>query len=200
MQQAESHDRAGLVAGIDEAGRGPLAGPVAAAAVILDPDMPIGGLRDSKKLSASQRLRLAGEIRTHSLAWSVAWADPAEIDALNILGATLLAMRRAILGLRIVPTRVQVDGNRLPELRFGERMIDGEAIVGGDDRIAAISAASILAKTVRDGMMLELDRVYPCYEFARHKGYGTALHRARLREFGPCREHRFTFAPLKVTS
>ncbi len=200
MQQAESHDRAGLVAGIDEAGRGPLAGPVAAAAVILDPDMPIGGLRDSKKLSASQRLRLAGEIRAHSLAWSVAWADPAEIDALNILGATLLAMRRAILGLRIVPTRVQVDGNRLPELRFGERMIDGEAIVGGDDRIAAISAASILAKTVRDGMMLELDRVYPCYEFARHKGYGTALHRARLREFGPCREHRFTFAPLKVTS
>lgn len=200
MQQAESHDRAGLVAGIDEAGRGPLAGPVAAAAVILDPDMPIAGLRDSKKLSASKRRRLAGEIRTRSLAWSVAWADPAEIDALNILGATLLAMRRAILGLRIVPTRVQVDGNRLPELRFGERMIDGEAIVGGDDRIAAISAASILAKTVRDGMMLELDRVYPCYEFARHKGYGTALHRARLREFGPCREHRFTFAPLKVTS
>ena len=200
MQQAELHDRAGLVAGIDEAGRGPLAGPVAAAAVILHPDRPIDGLRDSKKLSAAKRTQLANEIRARSMAWSVAWADPAEIDALNILEATLLAMRRAILGLRVVPTRVQVDGNRLPKLRFGERIIDGEAIVGGDDRIAAISAASILAKTVRDGMMMELDRVYPCYEFARHKGYGTAVHRERLREFGPCREHRFTFAPLKVTS
>ena len=200
MQQAESHDRTGLVAGIDEAGRGPLAGPVAAAAVILHPDRPIDGLRDSKKLSASKRVQLADEIRARSMAWSVAWADPAEIDALNILQATLLAMRRAILGLRVIPTRVQVDGNRLPGLRFGERVIDGEAVVGGDDRIAAISAASILAKTVRDGMMMELDRVYPCYEFARHKGYGTAVHRERLREFGPCREHRFTFAPLKVTS
>ena len=200
MQQAELHDRTGLVAGIDEAGRGPLAGPVAAAAVILHPDRPIDGLRDSKKLSASIRTQLANEIRARSMAWSVAWADPAEIDALNILEATLLAMRRAILGLRVVPTRVQVDGNRLPKLRFGERIIDGEAVVGGDDRIAAISAASILAKTVRDSMMMELDRVYPCYEFARHKGYGTAVHRERLREFGPCREHRFTFAPLKVTS
>jgi len=200
MQQAELHDRTGLVAGIDEAGRGPLAGPVAAAAVILHPDRPIDGLRDSKKLSASKRVQLADEIRARSMAWSVAWADPAEIDALNILEATLLAMRRAILGLRVVPTRVQVDGNRLPKLRFGERIIDGEAVVRGDDRIAAISAASILAKTVRDGMMVELDRVYPCYEFARHKGYGTAVHRERLREFGPCREHRFTFAPLKVTS
>jgi ribonuclease HII len=200
MQQAELHDRAGLVAGIDEAGRGPLAGPVAAAAVILHPDRPIDGLRDSKKLSATKRTQLADEIRVRSVAWSVAWADPAEIDALNILEATLLAMRRAILGLRIVPTRVEVDGNRLPKLRFGDRIIDGEAFVGGDDRIAAISAASILAKTVRDSMMMELDRVYPCYEFARHKGYGTAVHRERLREFGPCREHRFTFAPLKVTS
>ncbi len=200
MQQFELHDRAGLVAGIDEAGRGPLAGPVAAAAVILHPDRPIDGLRDSKKLSASKRIRLADEIRVRSMAWSVAWADPAEIDALNILEATLLAMRRAILGLRVIPTHVQVDGNRLPKLRFGDRIIDGEAVVGGDDRIAAISAASILAKTVRDGMMMELDRVYPCYEFARHKGYGTAVHRERLREFGPCREHRFTFAPLKVTS
>lgn len=199
MQQAELHDRAGLVAGIDEAGRGPLAGPVAAAAVILHPDRPVDGLRDSKKLSATKRALLADEIRVRSVAWSVAWADPAEIDALNILEATLLAMRRAILGLRVVPTRVEVDGNRLPKLCFGDRIIDGEAIVGGDDRIAAISAASILAKTVRDSMMMELDRVYPCYEFARHKGYGTAVHRERLREFGPCREHRFTFAPLKVT-
>ncbi|NNF50235.1 MAG: ribonuclease HII, partial [Woeseiaceae bacterium] len=151
-------------------------------------------------LAAAKRTRLADEIRARSVAWSVAWADPAEIDALNILEATLLAMRRAILGLRIVPAFVQVDGNRLPGLCFGDRMIGGEAIIGGDDRIAAISAASILAKTVRDGMMMELDRVYPCYEFARHKGYGTALHRERLREFGPCREHRFTFAPQKVTS
>ncbi len=200
MHQSELHDRTGLVAGIDEAGRGPLAGPVAAAAVILHPDRPIDGLRDSKKLAASKRAQLADEIRARSMAWSVAWADPAEIDALNILEATLLAMRRAILGLRVMPTYVQVDGNRLPKLRFGDRIIDGEAIVGGDDRIAAISAASILAKTVRDGIMVELDRVYPCYEFARHKGYGTAVHRERLREFGPCREHRFTFAPLKVTS
>lgn len=200
MQQAELHERIGLVAGIDEAGRGPLAGPVAAAAVILHPDRPINGLRDSKKLSATKRAQLADEIRAHSVAWSVAWADPAEIDALNILQATMLAMRRAILGLRVVPARVEVDGNRLPKLRFGDRIIDGEAFVGGDDRIAAISAASILAKTVRDSMMMELDRVYPCYEFARHKGYGTAVHRERLREFGPCREHRFTFAPLKVTS
>jgi len=200
MQQAELYERNGLVAGIDEAGRGPLAGPVAAAAVILHPDRPINGLRDSKQLSAIKRARLADEIRAHSVAWSVAWADPAEIDALNILEATLLAMRRAILGLRVIPARVEVDGNRLPELRFGDRIIDGEAFVGGDDRIAAISAASILAKTVRDGMMMELDRIYPCYEFARHKGYGTAVHRERLREFGPCREHRFTFAPLKVTS
>jgi ribonuclease HII len=168
--------------------------------VILHPDRPIDGLRDSKKLSALMRARLADEIRARSMAWSVAWADPAEIDALNILEATLLAMRRAILGLRVLPTHVQVDGNRLPRLRFGDRNIDGEAVVGGDDRIAAISAASILAKTVRDGIMVELDRVYPCYEFARHKGYGTAVHRERLREFGPCREHRFTFAPLKVTS
>jgi len=200
MQQAESYDLNGLVAGIDEAGRGPLAGPVAAAAVILDPDRPIDGLEDSKKLSAVKRDALADEIRRHSIAWSVAWADPAEIDALNILQATFLAMRRSILGLRITPHCVKIDGNRLPNLCFAEHEICGEAIVGGDARVPCISAASILAKTVRDRMMLELDRVYPCYEFARHKGYGTAVHRARLTEFGPCREHRFTFAPLKFAT
>jgi ribonuclease HII len=200
MQQAESYDLNELVAGVDEAGRGPLAGPVAAAAVILDPARPIDGLRDSKKLSAAKREALADEIRQHSIAWSVAWADPAEIDALNILQATLLAMRRAILGLRITPGSVRIDGNRLPNLSFAGQEIRGEAIVGGDAQVASISAASILAKTVRDRMMRELDRLYPCYGFARHKGYGTALHRARLTEFGPCREHRFTFAPLKVAT
>lgn len=200
MQQPKLFELRGLIAGIDEAGRGPLAGPVAAAAVILHPDRPIAGLDDSKKLSAERRDALAGEIRAQSLAWSVAWADPAEIDALNILAATLLAMRRAILALPIVPGGVKVDGNRLPDLRFGATRIAGEAIVGGDGRVAEISAASIIAKTTRDRIMVELDRIYPCYEFARHKGYGTEVHRARLREFGPCREHRFTFAPLRTAS
>ena len=200
MQQVETFELNGLVAGIDEAGRGPLAGPVAAAAVILNPDRPVDGLKDSKKLCGRKRDALAAEIRLCCTAWSVAWADAAEIDALNILQATFLAMRRAILGLPVVPGSVLVDGNRLPNLRFAGRDIRGEAIVGGDARVAAISAASILAKTVRDRMMVELDRVYPCYEFARHKGYGTAVHRARLREFGPCRAHRFTFAPLKVAT
>jgi ribonuclease HII len=188
----------GLVAGVDEAGRGPLAGPVAAAAVILHPERPIAGLADSKKLTAGRREALAGEIRERSLAWSVAWADPAEIDAINILAATLLAMRRAILGLWVSPDGVRVDGNRLPSLTFGDRHIEGQAIIGGDNRVAEISAASIIAKTVRDRKMRELDKLYPCYEFARHKGYGTEVHRARLREFGPCREHRFTFAPVRT--
>jgi len=200
MQQANLFQTGGLVAGVDEAGRGPLAGPVAAAAVILNPEQPVAGLADSKKLSAGRREELAREVRASALAWAVAWADPAEIDALNILAATMLAMRRAILGLSVTPAVVQVDGNRLPDLRFGGRRLAGEAIIGGDDRVAAISAASILAKTVRDRMMIELDRLYPCYEFARHKGYGTAVHRARLEEFGPCREHRFTFAPVRAAS
>jgi ribonuclease HII len=197
--QANLFEISGRVAGVDEAGRGPLAGPVAAAAVILHPDRPITGLADSKKLSSRKRDALAIEIRERALAWSVAWADPAEIDAINILAATMLAMRRAILGLWVSPQGVRVDGNRLPDLRFGSRHIPGEAIVGGDSRVAEISAASIMAKTARDRKMLELDRLYPCYEFARHKGYGTVVHRARLREFGPCREHRFTFAPIRTS-
>jgi len=196
--QSDLFEIDGLVAGVDEAGRGPLAGPVAAAAVILHPGRPIAGLADSKKLTAGRREALAGEIRERSLAWSVAWADPAEIDAINILAATLLAMRRAILGLWVSPAGVRVDGNRLPSLTFGDRHIEGQAIVGGDSRVAEISAASIIAKTVRDRKMRELDKLYPCYEFARHKGYGTEVHRARLREFGPCREHRFTFAPVRT--
>lgn len=198
MQQAKLFEIEGLVAGVDEAGRGPLAGPVAAAAVILHPDKPIVGLADSKKLSADRREALAREIRNRALAWSVAWADPREIDALNILAATLVAMRRAILGLWILPGGVKVDGNRLPDLRFGSRQLNGEAIVGGDACVAEISAASIIAKTTRDKKMTELDKLYPCYEFARHKGYGTDIHRARLREYGPCPEHRFTFAPVKT--
>lgn len=200
MQQAKLFELEGLIAGVDEAGRGPLAGPVAAAAVILHPGRAIPGLADSKKLSAGRREVLGGEIRARSLAWSVAWADPAEIDAVNILSATMLAMRRAILGLSIMPSGVKIDGNRLPNLTFGAKQLAGEAIVGGDGIVQAISAASILAKTARDRIMLDLDRLYPCYGFARHKGYGTQVHKARLREHGPCREHRFTFAPVRAAS
>ncbi len=190
----------GLTAGVDEAGRGPLAGPVVASAVVLDPRVRIDGLADSKKLSAKRREVLAEEIKRCSLAWSVAWADPAEIDAINILAATMLAMRRAILGLQITPARVQVDGNRLPNLCFDGTILAGEAIIGGDDIVPSISAASIIAKTARDRMMLKLDKIYPCYEFARHKGYGTEVHREKLREYGPCVLHRYTFAPVRAAS
>ena len=200
MKQSRLSKISKLLAGVDEAGRGPLAGPVVAAAVILNPEAPVAGLADSKKLSAQRREVLAQHIRTRALAWSVAWADPAEIDALNVLAATMLAMRRAIIGLAIVPGHVQVDGNRLPCLNFDDLSIEGEAIVGGDDSVAAISAASIIAKTTRDRMMVAMDRIYPLYEFARHKGYGTEVHRERLQEFGPCCEHRFTFAPVRAAS
>ncbi len=200
MQQALHFETDGLMAGVDEAGRGPLAGPVVASAVVLDPRTHIEGLADSKKLTAKRRELLAVQIKQHSLSWSVAWADPAEIDAINILAATMLAMRRAILGLTVTPANVQIDGNRLPNLRFDSRVLAGEAIIGGDDSVAAISAASIIAKTTRDHMMVELDKIYPRYEFARHKGYGTEIHRERLREFGPCREHRQTFAPVRAAS
>ncbi len=186
------------IAGVDEAGRGPLAGPVVAAAVILAPRQESAQYEDSKQLSADGRARLAEDIRQHSLAWAVAWADAAEIDALNILNATMLAMRRAILGLNVRPGSVLVDGNRLPSLDFDDRSITGEAIVGGDARIPAISAASILAKTVRDDIMVDMDRLYPQYEFGRHKGYGTAVHRERLVEHGPCQLHRRSFAPVRT--
>lgn len=188
----------GPVAGVDEAGRGPLAGPVVAAAVILHPRHDIDGLDDSKKLSAQRRELLAGEIKSRAVAWSVAWADPAEIDALNILRATMLAMRRAILGLSTTPDGVQIDGNRLPDLRFNNYRLEGEAIVGGDARVPAISAASIIAKTTRDRIMVEMDRLYPNYEFARHKGYGTEVHRERLQKHGPCEQHRRSFAPVRM--
>jgi ribonuclease HII len=198
MKQPQLFSSEGPIAGVDEAGRGPLAGPVVAAAVILDPIQPIAGLADSKKLSAARREHLAEEIRARAVAWAVAWSDPAEIDAINILAATMLAMRRAILGLSVVPAAVQVDGNRLPNLNFAATRIKGEAIIGGDDKIAAISAASIIAKTTRDQIMVDIDRLYPNYEFARHKGYGTEVHRQRLQDFGPCEHHRRSFAPVRM--
>jgi ribonuclease HII len=180
-----------MVAGIDEAGRGPLAGPVVAAAVILDPERPIIGLRDSKLLSERQRDRLALEIRAHALSWSVGLADVAEIDRLNILQATMLAMRRAFEGLAIRPGEAWIDGNRCPELHCAMR-----AIVKGDRDVAVISAASILAKTARDAMLVELDGRYPSYGFAHNRGYGTPEHLAALTRHGPCPAHRRTFAPV----
>ncbi|MEM8814836.1 MAG: ribonuclease HII [Pseudomonadota bacterium] len=197
MQNAPGYFDSHGVAGVDEAGRGPLAGPVVAAAVMLDVATVPDGLRDSKKLSEPRRVELAATIRRSALAWSVAWADRAEIDALNILGATMLSMRRAVLGLNRLPRRIVVDGNRLPGLDFYGRSIEGSAIVGGDDCIAAISAASILAKTTRDDIMRSRDRLYPAYAFGQHKGYGTRLHRERLEAHGPCTEHRLSFAPVR---
>lgn len=185
-----------LTAGVDEAGRGPLAGPVVAAAVILDPGRPIDGLADSKSLSASRRESLYALIGSRSICWSVAWADAAEIDQLNILEATMLAMRRAVLGLRVRPDFVQVDGNRLPRLEFAGTRIDGQAVIGGDATVEAISAASVVAKVCRDRLMRDLDRMYPGYGFAGHKGYGTEEHRKRLDDLGPCLQHRRTFGRL----
>jgi len=183
-----------LIAGVDEAGRGPLAGAVYAAAVILDPIQPIAGLADSKKLSARSRERLATLVRTHALAWCVASASVDEIDNLNILQATLLAMRRAVEGLPIVPQQVWVDGNRLPT----GLACEARAIIKGDATVAAISAASILAKTARDADLLQLHQRYPQYGFDQHKGYGTALHVQRLRQYGPCPAHRRSFAPVRA--
>lgn len=199
MQQKLLFQRgAGPVAGIDEAGRGPLAGPVVAAAVILDESRPVDGLADSKKLSPEYREEIAVKIQSRALAFAVAWADAAEIDRLNILHATLLAMRRAILGLRLQPSSVEVDGNRLPNLVFHGCEMSGSAIVGGDDKVAAISAASILAKVYRDRIMHSLDRIYPDYGFCRHKGYATVEHRAQILRFGPCQQHRRSFRPFCV--
>jgi ribonuclease HII len=180
-----------LVAGVDEAGRGPLAGPVVAAAVILDAARPVAGVRDSKELTAAARTRLAAEIRASALAYCVASAEVAEIDTLNILEATMLAMRRAVEGLALAPREVLVDGNRCPALSCRVR-----AIVDGDRHVPAISAASILAKTVRDALLIELDGTYPGYGFARNKGYGTAEHLAALARLGPCAVHRKSFAPV----
>ena len=182
-----------LTAGVDEAGRGPLAGPVCAAAVILDPARPIAGLDDSKRLSERRRDALEPEIKARALAWAVAWASAAEIDALNILKASLLAMSRAVAALDPPPGRVLVDGNRLPVLAC-----PAEAIVGGDGLIPAIGAASILAKVARDRLMCRLDAEYPGYGFAVHKGYPTRAHRDALVRLGPCSEHRRSFGPVRA--
>ena len=190
-QSALSWDAPGLVAGVDEAGRGPLMGPVVAAAVILDDLQPIQGLADSKKLTALQRSKLYDEIRAKALCCSIAMATVEEIDQLNILQATLLAMKRAVEGLRLKPHKVLVDGNRLPQLSML-----AEAIVKGDAKVPAISAASILAKVTRDRWCAEYDLQYPQYGFAGHKGYGTAAHLAALRQHGACPQHRKTFAPV----
>jgi ribonuclease HII len=190
-QAALAWDVPGLVAGVDEAGRGPLAGPVVAAAVILDDLQPIVGLADSKKLSPARRERLYDEIRAKALCCSVAEASVEEIDRFNILQATLLAMRRAVEGLRLKPVKVLVDGNRLPPLPMM-----AEAIVKGDSKVAAISAASILAKVTRDRWCDRCHAEYPAYGFDGHKGYGTAVHLAALQAHGPCPQHRRSFAPV----
>jgi ribonuclease HII len=182
-----------LICGVDEAGRGPLAGPVFAAAVILDPQHPIEGLRDSKKLTAARRDRLAIEIKAHALAWSIAQCSEAEIDQLNILQATMLAMRRAVESLSIQPRLALIDGNRCPLLTMRS-----EAIVQGDDKVPAISAASILAKTARDALLAQLHLEYPQYAFDQHKGYPTALHLARLRLHGVSPVHRRSYAPVRL--
>jgi ribonuclease HII len=191
-QLALSFDAPGLVAGVDEAGRGPLAGPVVAAAVILDELHPIRGLNDSKQLSARRRERLFDEIRAKALCCSIAQASAEEIDALNILQATLLAMRRAVEGLRLKPSKVLVDGNRLPVLK-----VPAEAIVRGDATVQAISAASILAKVQRDRLCLALHAQHPQYGFDAHKGYPTPQHLAALRAHGACEHHRRSFAPVR---
>ena len=186
-------DAAILLCGVDEAGRGPLCGNVVAAAVILAPERPIAGLRDSKKLTARRRELLAAEIRTHALAWAIGEASVAEIDQLNILHATMLAMQRAVAGLSVMPQLVRIDGNRCPALPM-----PCEAVVGGDASDASIAAASILAKVERDAQMLILDAQFPAYGFARHKGYPTTEHLSALAEHGVLDCHRRSYAPVRA--
>ncbi|MFQ1013797.1 ribonuclease HII [Avibacterium paragallinarum] len=181
-----------LIAGVDEVGRGPLVGAVVTAAVILDPNNPIEGLTDSKKLSHKKRLALAEEIKQKAKAWALGRAEPEEIDELNILHATMLAMQRAVNQLKITPHFVLVDGNRIPQLAM-----PAQAVVKGDSLVAEISAASILAKVARDLEMEELDKRYPQYAFAQHKGYPTKLHLEKLAEHGPLPQHRRSFAPVR---
>jgi ribonuclease HII len=182
-----------IVCGVDEAGRGPLAGPVFAAAVILDPRRPIDGLRDSKKLTAERRDELAPQIKQYALAWAIAECSHEEIDAINILQATMLAMRRAVEALQTIPTIALIDGNRSPVMA-----IRCYPIVEGDDKVHAISAASILAKTARDAALVALHQVYPEYGFDQHKGYCTRMHMERLRDHGACPVHRRSFAPVRL--
>ena len=185
------------VAGVDEAGRGPLAGPVVAAAVILDPANPLEGLADSKLLKPAAREALAPLIRERAIAWGIGLASAGEIDAINILQATLLAMRRAVIALPVRPQHLEIDGNRLPSLEGLEGVRSAEAIVKGDSKVAAISAASILAKTVRDHVMEQLDTRYPAYGFAIHKGYPVPAHLAALDAHGPSPAHRLSFGPVR---
>lgn len=187
-----SRSRIRIVCGVDEAGRGPLAGPVFAAAVILHPRRSIKGLADSKVLTEARRLELAKAIKQRAQAWSVAAASVEEIDSLNILGATMLAMQRAVAGLGMMPDVIKVDGNRAPHLGCAV-----ETVIGGDARVRAISAASILAKTERDKELLRLHEMYPEYGFDQHKGYGTALHLERLQQYGVSPAHRRSFAPVR---
>lgn len=189
---------AALVAGVDEAGRGPLAGPVYAAAVVLDPARPIRGLADSKQLTPERREVLAVRIRERALAWHVAWADVEEIDALNILGATLLAMRRAVLGLSLRPEVVLIDGNCMPTVR--DCCDHAETVVQGDALVRAISAASILAKCARDALMGSLEHAYPGYQLVAHKGYATPDHLEALARLGPCAVHRTSFEPVRAAA
>jgi ribonuclease HII len=182
-----------IVCGVDEAGRGPLAGPVFAAAVILDPRRPIDGLRDSKKLTAERRGELAPQIKEFALAWAIAECSHDEIDSINILQATMLAMKRAVEALQMVPTIALIDGNRSPVMA-----VRCFPIVEGDDKVHAISAASILAKTARDAALVVLHQQYPQYGFDQHKGYCTRLHMERLREHGACPVHRRSFAPVRL--
>ncbi|MEM6162210.1 ribonuclease HII [Erwinia sp. P6884] len=183
---------ASRIAGVDEVGRGPLVGAVVTAAVILDPARPIAGLADSKKLSEKRRLALYDEIREKALSWSLGRAEPEEIDQLNILHATMLAMQRAVAGLHIAPDFVLIDGNRCPALP-----VPAQAVVKGDSLVAEISAASIMAKVTRDREMAELDLLFPAYGFAQHKGYPTALHLEKLSLFGATPHHRRSFAPVR---
>jgi ribonuclease HII len=187
----------GLTAGVDEAGRGPLAGPVVAAAVILDARRPVAGLRDSKQLPPAVRERLACEIRVQATAWAIGWVDAAEIDVLNILQASLLAMRRALLGLAVAPARVCVDGNCCPGGAMLGLGCAIETVVRGDAEIQEISAASILAKVARDAYMTRAAGLYPGYGFERHKGYATGDHLENLARIGPSRIHRQSFAPVR---
>ena len=185
------------ICGVDEAGRGPLAGPVVAAAVVLDRKRPIDGLRDSKLLTELQRVRLAAEIRRNAKAFAVAFASHREIDGINILQASLLAMERAVLRLKLVPELVRVDGRQIPLFQAQARLYRAEPIVDGDNLVPEISAASILAKVCRDRLMRRLHRRYPQYGFDQNKGYATAEHLRALEQFGPCAIHRATFAPVR---
>lgn len=192
MSEIFVYPQASCIAGVDEVGRGPLVGAVVTAAVILDPTRPIVGLADSKKLSEKRRLSLYDEIKEKALAWSLGRAEPEEIDQLNILHATMLAMQRAVAGLAVVPDFVLIDGNRCPALPM-----PAQAIVKGDSRVAEISAASIMAKVTRDREMVELDQRFPAYGFAQHKGYPTAFHLEKLAALGATEFHRRSFAPVR---